>query len=72
MLSEFARKDAEHDRSGFYIQPSYRFNEKWATFYRYDLLSIEHDGEAQEHTLGVNFRPIPDISLTDSLVVSGH
>ncbi len=63
VLGEFASKDAEEDRSGVYLQPSYRFNEKWATFYRYDLRSVEHEGETQEHTLGVNYRPIPDISL---------
>ena len=32
VLGEFAGKGAEEDRTGFYVQPSYRFNEKWATF----------------------------------------
>lgn len=63
VLTEFAMRDAEEDRAGFYLQPSYRFNEKWATFYRYDLLSIRHSGETQEHSVGINYRPIPDISL---------
>ncbi len=63
ILTEFAMRNAEEDRTGFYLQPSYRFNEKWATFYRYDLLSIQHTGETQEHSVGVNFRPIPDVSL---------
>lgn len=63
VLTEFAAKEAEGDRTGFYVQPSYRFNEKWATFYRYDLLSIRHGGETQEHTWGVNYRPIPEVSL---------
>ncbi len=63
VLTEFAMRDAEEDRTGFYLQPSYRFNEKWATFYRYDLLDVQHTGETQEHSVGVNFRPIPDISL---------
>ncbi len=72
VLSEFAGKDAEEDRAGFYLQPSYRFDEKWATFYRYDLLTIEHQGETQEHTLGVNFRPIPEISLKLEYIRSLH
>ncbi|MFQ5589819.1 MAG: hypothetical protein ACE5HE_01525 [Phycisphaerae bacterium] len=63
VLSELAAKDAEEDRTGFYLQPSYRFNERWAVFYRYDLLEIEHDDRTQEHTVGVNFRPIPEVSL---------
>ena len=63
VLTEFAMRDAEEDRTGFYLQPSYRFDEQWAMFYRCDLLSIPHSGETQEHYVGVNFRPIPDISL---------
>lgn len=63
LLTEFAARDAEEDRTGFYFQPSYRFNEQWATFYRYDLLQIEHLGTSQEHTLGINYRPIPEVSL---------
>jgi hypothetical protein len=63
VLSEFAMRDAEEDRTGFYMQPSYRFNEKLAAFYRFDLLDIVHAGETREHTIGVNYRPIPDISL---------
>ena len=54
---------ADEDRTGLYLQPSYRFNERWATFYRYDLLNVNGDGEKQEHTLGLNYRPLTDVSL---------
>ncbi len=63
LLTELAKRDATEDRTGFYLQPSYRWDEQWAAFYRYDLMNIEHEGETQEHTLGVNYRPIPDVSL---------
>ena len=63
VLTEFAMRAAEEDRTGFYLQPSYRFNERWTTFYRYDLLNINGEGEKQEHTIGLNYRPITDISL---------
>lgn len=71
VLAEFAMRKAEEDRSGFYLQPSYRINEQWTTFYRYDLLNtFRHDmfdiarkGEHQEHRLGVNYHPITNISL---------
>ncbi|MFQ5501110.1 MAG: hypothetical protein ACE5EQ_02290 [Phycisphaerae bacterium] len=63
VLTEFAARDAEEDRTGFYFQPSYRYNEKWAAFYRYDMLHIEHLGTTQEHSVGVNYRPIPEVSL---------
>lgn len=63
VLTEFARRNADEDRTGFYFQPSYRFNEKWATFYRYDILDVHGLGEHQEHTIGFNFRPIPSVSL---------
>ena len=63
LLAEFAIKHAADDATGLYVQPSYRFNPKCATFYRYDLLTKRHEGETQQHTLGVNFRPIPDVSL---------
>jgi len=63
VLTEFAKRDAQEDRTGFYVQPSYRFNAKWAAFYRYDLLDAAYDGEIQKHVAGVNYRPIPEISL---------
>lgn len=35
-------------------------------------MNINHEGEIQEHTLGVNFRPIPDISLKLEYFYSRH
>lgn len=55
--------DAERDRLGLYAQPSYRFLERWAAFYRFDLFRLENAGRTEEHTVGINFRPIPDVSL---------
>jgi hypothetical protein len=72
VLSELATRHAEENRTGFYVQPSYRFNEKWATFYRYDFLNINHEGRTQEHSLGINYRPIPDISLKLEYFYSLH
>lgn len=63
VLTEFAMRSAEEDRTGLYVQPSYRFNEQWATFYRYDYLDVDLVGRRQEHTIGVNYRPITEISL---------
>ncbi len=63
LLTEFARRESDGDRTGLYFQPSYRFSDKWAMFYRYDLLDDDETGEQQEHTLGVNYRPIPEVSF---------
>jgi hypothetical protein len=70
VLTELALRGGEESRTGFYLQPSYRFNERWATFYRYDFLDVDPDfwdvnpvGKKQEHTIGVNYRPITDVSL---------
>jgi len=63
VLAEFGTREAHQDRTGFYLQPSYRFNQKWAAFYRYDLFEVASVGETQKHTAGMNYRPIPEISL---------
>jgi hypothetical protein len=52
---------------GFYVQPSYRLAPQWHVFYRYDYLDLDDDSwtpfDEKRHTLGVNFRPRPNISL---------
>ncbi len=72
VLAELAMRDSAISRSGFFAQPSYRFNDEWATFYRYDLFDTDGDEEVQEHTLGINYRPIPEISLKLEYFYSIH
>jgi len=63
VLAEFARRRAVENRSGVYLQPSYRVSSRWLAFYRYDRLFVDPAGETQANTLGANFRPIPSVSL---------
>jgi len=54
------------DTEGYYIQAAYRVAPMWHLFYRFDeleLLSGEGDFDSEQHTLGVNFRPRPNLSL---------
>lgn len=57
----------ESDTLGYYAQVAYNFKPRWHTFYRFDELDLVEDGpglfDAHQHTLGVNFRPIPSVSL---------
>ncbi len=52
---------------GFYVQPSYRIAPQWHLFYRFDYLELDDRGvtpfDESRHTLGINFRPRPNISL---------
>ncbi|MFQ5777353.1 MAG: hypothetical protein ACE5IP_05045 [Terriglobia bacterium] len=59
LLAEFATRNAVEDRTGLYIQPAYRFTRWLTAFYRYDLLDIEQGDRAREHSLGLNFKLIP-------------
>ncbi|MEW6741457.1 MAG: hypothetical protein AB1486_01760 [Planctomycetota bacterium] len=63
LLSEFASRDSEEDRIGFYAQPSWRFDGQWAVFYRHDRLHVEAADRIAENTIGVNYRPISPVSL---------
>jgi len=63
LLAEFARRRAVENRSGVYVQPSYRIGNRLRAFYRYDRLFVDPAGETQANTLGANFRPIPVVSL---------
>jgi hypothetical protein len=55
------------DSLGFYAQPAWRLTPLWHLFYRYDYLDLDEHGwtpwDETRHTLGVNFRPKPNISL---------
>ena len=52
------------DRLGWYIQPIYKINASWTSFYRYDFLDNGKDeGDSVENILGVTFKPIQNIHL---------
>lgn len=63
ILAEFADRSGSQDRFGLYVQPSYRFNVQWAAYGRYELLDDKGGIATHEYTLGVNFRPLPPVSL---------
>lgn len=63
LLFEFARRRAAENRTGAYLQPSYRLTGRLMAFYRYDRLFVAANGETQANTWGVNLRPIPPVSL---------
>lgn len=52
---------------GYYVQLAYNFVPKWHVFYRFDDLDQLDRGvslrDAEQHTIGVNFRPRAHISL---------
>lgn len=52
------------DRLGWYIQPIYKINPSWTTFYRYDFLDDgKNQGDSVENVLGLTFKPIQNIHL---------
>lgn len=59
--------NVESDGLGYYAQIAYNFKPRWHTFYRFDELDLVDDGpglfDAHQHTVGLNFRPIPSVSL---------
>jgi hypothetical protein len=63
LLFEFAERHAVEDRSGAYVQPSYRLTDRLKAFYRYDRLFTVHEGLTEANTWGVNLRPIEPVSL---------
>lgn len=54
-------------RQGYYLQPSWRLTNQLNLYYRYDWLKFDSTDLvhplAQQNTAGVNFRPIPQVSL---------
>ena len=57
----------ESDALGYYAQLGYRFHPNWHAFYRYDELDLYDAGttpfDSHQNTIGLNFRPLPNISL---------
>jgi hypothetical protein len=62
VLFEYARRVADQNREGLYVQPSVKVADRVRLFYRYDRLD---DGASDQtrHTAGVNVLPRPDLAL---------
>jgi hypothetical protein len=67
--SEFARGDSlGQTRTGYYLQPAYRIDEDWITFYRLEQLESPRIQQAERrHLAGVNYRPYPQIAFKGEL-----
>jgi hypothetical protein len=68
-LSEVARSGIGSGRgrelaSGYYLQPSMRLAGQFFGLYRYDRLHAEGTQlRFQRHTIGVLYRPVPEVAL---------
>lgn len=55
------------EQFGWYIEPSFKFNEQWGVFARYNLWDTtagdSTDSEKKQIDVGVNFWPHPDVVL---------
>jgi len=77
LLAEFAHANEgsptgarEYFRQGYYIQPSYRITRRLFAVARYDWLNRDSrfsDESESRESLGLTFRPTPDISLKADL-----
>ena len=67
--SEWARGNSlGQTRTGYYVQPAYRIDEDWITFYRWEQLESPRIQRAERrHLAGVNYRPYPQIALKGEL-----
>ncbi len=63
ILSEFARRAGAKGRRGLYAQPSYRIGQMVTPFYRYDMLRTGAGDLREEHTVGINFRPVTPVAI---------
>jgi hypothetical protein len=63
--TEWARgKSLQQTRTGYYLQPAWRIDEDWITFYRAEQLESPRIRRAERrHIAGVNYRPYPQIAL---------
>ena len=67
--TEWARgKSLEQTRTGYYLQPAFRLDEDWITFYRAEQLESPRIRRAERrHIAGLNYRPYPQIALKGEL-----
>jgi hypothetical protein len=65
LQTEWARgRSLEQTRTGYYLQPAWRVDEDWITFYRVEQLESPRIRRAERrHIGGVNYRPYPQIAL---------
>jgi hypothetical protein len=63
--TEWARGTSlEQTRTGYYLQPAWRIDEDWITFYRAEQLESPRIRRAERrHIAGLNYRPYPQIAL---------
>ncbi len=67
--TEWARGESlNQTRTGYYMQPAWRVDEEWITFYRVEQVESPRILRAERrHIGGVNFRPYPQIALKGEL-----
>jgi hypothetical protein len=67
--TEWARgKSLEQTRTGYYVQPAWRLDEDWITFYRVEQLESPRIRRAERrHIAGLNYRPYPQIAFKGEL-----
>ncbi len=63
LLAEYASRTSDVSTEGLYIQPSVRVWGELRCFYRYGYVDPSDGPKHERHTVGVNFRPRPDIAL---------
>jgi hypothetical protein len=69
LQTEWARgKSLGLTRTGYYLQPAFRIDEDWITFYRLEQLESPRILRAERrHLAGVNYRPYPQIAFKGEL-----
>jgi len=63
LLAEYASRTSDVSSEGLYVQPSVRVWREVRCFYRYGYVDPSDGPKHERHTVGVNFRPRPDIAL---------
>ncbi len=63
LLAEYASRTSDVSSEGLYVQPSVRVWRELRCFYRYGYVDPSDGPKHERHTVGVNFRPRPDIAL---------
>ena len=63
--TEWARgKSLGQTRTGYYVQPAFRFHDDWVAFYRAEqLVSPRIRSAERRHIAGLNYRPYPQIAF---------